>query len=153
MKKFIIGVVIVGLVGFGAYFILKTPAKAPGTQNTNITPPPTDGGVIPQGETVTISMTDTGYSPATLNMKMGTTVIFKNDGENEHWPASAMHPTHTVYPGSNIEKCNTPDESKIFDACRGISKGSSWSFQFNNKGIWRYHDHLYPKLFGSITVE
>ena len=71
----------------------------------------------------------------------------------EHWPASALHPTHTVYPGSDIQKCGTSEGDKIFDSCTGLNKGESFSFTFNEKGDWRYHDHLNPNLNGVITVQ
>ena len=64
-----------------------------------------------------------------------------------------MHPTHKVYPGSDIEKCGTAEESNIFDACRGLKEGESYEFTFNEKGSWRYHDHLNIKNTGSIIVE
>src|SRR3989344_2156651 len=88
----------------------------------------------------TIKITADGFEPKTLTVKTGTTVTFMNEDSDKHWPASAMHPTHAAYPGSNIKKCGT--EEKIFDACKGIGQGESFSFTFNEKGSWRYHDHL-----------
>jgi len=78
--------------------------------------------------------------------------MFKNESANPTWPASAMHPTHTVYPGSDIQKCGTPEAGKIFDACRGLNTGETWSFQFNEVGKWNFHDHLNAGKFGSIIV-
>src|SRR3989344_4210357 len=76
----------------------------------------------------------------------------KNKDPAEHWPASAMHPTHTVYSGSGIEKCGTSEEGNIFDACRGLKQDESWSFTFNEKGEWNYHDHLTTGLYGKAIV-
>ncbi|MBI4154200.1 hypothetical protein HY501_02600 [Candidatus Woesearchaeota archaeon] len=101
----------------------------------------------------TVEMTSTGFSPATLTIDAGDTVTFTNKDTNPHWPASAVHPTHTVYPGSDISKCGTTEQESIFDACRGLEEGESWSFTFNEKGTWRYHDHLNLGLTGSIVVE
>ena len=78
-------------------------------------------------------------------------VTFFNEDSNKHWPASAMHPTHTLYPGSGIEKCGTGE--KIFDACKGLEQGESFSFTFNEKGSWKYHDHLSVSSTGTIVVE
>ena len=100
-----------------------------------------------------IEITSSGFSPSPLTIKKGKTVIFVNKDTEEHWPASAMHPTHTVYPGSNIEKCGTAEESNIFDTCRGLNPGESYSFTFNEIGSWSYHDHLVANLFGKIIVE
>jgi len=69
------------------------------------------------------------------------------------WPASAMHPTHTVYSGTSLVQ-HCPDEEKVaFDACQGIEPGDSWTFTFKKDGNWKYHDHIAPSFFGSITVE
>lgn len=99
----------------------------------------------------TISYTDSGFSPSTLNISAGTMVKFVNNSSLPVWPASAMHPTHKEYPGSDIVKCVTGEI--IFDACRGIAPGESWSFTFDIKGAWKYHDHLKASNFGTITVK
>ena len=100
-----------------------------------------------------VEFTANGYTPSTLTVKTGTKVTFKNTVDTATWPASAVHPTHKAYPGSDIEKCNTAEQSKIFDACRGLKKGESFSFVFNEKGTWFYHNHLDTKYFGKIVVE
>lgn len=112
---------------------------------------PADQAVPTEGAVVTF--TDAGYAPATITVKQGESVTFKNEGTAATWPASAMHPTHAVYPGSGIEKCGTDEQAGIFDACRGLNAGESWSFQFNEIGDWKYHDHLNPTKFGAIIVE
>lgn len=99
-----------------------------------------------------IHMYDDRYEPKDVTIEAGTTVIFENVGENEHWPATNIHPTHTLYPGSDIEKCGTDEEDNLFDACRGLKSGETYSFTFNKGGEWRYHDHIYPNLNGTITV-
>jgi len=102
---------------------------------------------------VTVEMSSNGFSPSPTTIKIGGTITFKNmDVILDHWPASAMHPTHTVYPGSGIDKCGSDEQPTIFDACRGISPGNEWSFTFNSVGEWNYHDHLSTSLFGKIIV-
>lgn len=101
----------------------------------------------------TIEMTSTGFSPKELTIKQGETVTWVNKDTIQHWPASAKHPTHEVYPGSSITKCKTDEKASIFDACSGIKTGESWSFTFNEKGTWAYHDHIDLKVFGKIIVE
>ena len=82
-----------------------------------------------------------------------TVVVFKNDSTSKNvWPASAIHPTHKVYPGSGIEKCGTEDADTIFDACKAIHPGESYSFTFDEVGEWKYHNHLQPSNSGTITV-
>jgi len=99
-----------------------------------------------------IEITSSGFSPKTLEINAGDTVTWTNKDSRNHWPASAIHPTHTVYPGSSISKCGTSAESEIFDACNGLSAGESYSFTFNEKGTWKYHDHLSISRTGTIIV-
>ena len=98
-------------------------------------------------EEKTVTYTDSGFSPATLTIKKGETVVFKNQSAQSMWPASAKHPTHTAYPttGGCI--------GSTFDACKGVQPDNSWSFKFEVLGSWKYHDHLTPKDRGTITVE
>jgi len=103
------------------------------------------------GENV-VEITATEFSPKILTIKQGDTVQFLNKDSGLHWPASAMHPEHKVYPGSDIEKCKTADKNKIFDACKGLAQGEEFRFTFNEKGTWRYHDHLKLSLTGTIVV-
>ena len=163
----LIGVVIVVLViAAGVYALTRgseeanniTP-EAANTENQAAAPEaPAENPVAPEAsapasaEAVTISFTDAGYAPQAVTIKKGALVTFQNQSSLETWPASAMHPTHTVYPGSDIQKCGTGEATGIFDACRGLKNGETWSFQFNQVGKWNYHDHLTPTKFGSITV-
>lgn len=122
-------------------------ADANSTVGETAAPPET-----PAESTAVIIHTDSGYSPQAVTIKKGSTLTFKNESDNQSWPASAMHPAHTAYPGSDTAKCGTAEQSTIFDACRGLNKGESWSFKFDNAGSWKYHDHLTPSHYGAIEV-
>lgn len=104
-------------------------------------------------ETVTVTYTDSGYSPSGVTISAGDTINFVNNSSGGMWTASAIHPTHTVYPGSGIAKCSTAQEGEIFDACEGTNGGDSWSFTFNEQGSWNYHNHLQVNHTGAIIVE
>ncbi|MBI2141023.1 hypothetical protein HYU16_01225 [Candidatus Woesearchaeota archaeon] len=99
----------------------------------------------------TVLITATGFNPQTLTIKAGETVLFLNQDTAQHWPASAVHPTHVVYPepGGCI--------GSKFDSCKGLATGEPFMFTFNEKGSWKYHDHLNccsdPAFFGTIVVE
>jgi len=101
----------------------------------------------------TIHATEAGFEPATVTVKKGGKVTWVNDADAPSWPASAKHPTHTVYPGSGITQCGTDQQAGIFDACKGLAQGESFAFAFNEVGKWFFHDHLNPSHFGSVTVE
>lgn len=108
-------------------------------------------GTVPAGEPI-ITYTDDGFSPSELTVAVGAEVTFRNNSTVNFWPASAMHPTHTVYPGSNISKCGTEEASTIFDACVGIAPGGTYKFAFDEVGEWGYHDHLKASEFGRVIV-
>jgi plastocyanin len=91
------------------------------------------------GEAVTISMTDTGFVPATVTIDAGTTVMFVNNGQALHWPASDVHPTHEIL--------------SAFDSQRGVPTGDTYAYTFTEAGSWNFHDHLNPQFTGTVTVE
>lgn len=80
-----------------------------------------------------------GFKPKNVTISLGDTVRFVNENTVPHWPASAIHPTHEIYPA--------------FDSKMPIESGSEWAFTFDRKGIWRFHDHLSPEMGGSIIIE
>jgi len=107
----------------------------------------------PPQSSVTITYTNSGYLPREVRIALGGTVTFKNESSRAMWTATAIHPTHTIYPGSSIQKCGTPEEPRIFDACKDIAQGESWSFTFQEQGSWGYHDHRRTSNTGKIIVE
>ncbi len=125
------------------------PAQQTGSTDNGLT------GNTSTPKTYTIEITDSGYVPQKVTVKQGDTITWLSKATTrEDWPASAQHPTHTKYPGSGIEKCGTEQESSIFDSCKALSEGKSYSFTFNEKGTsWAYHDHVAAKTFGQIVVE
>lgn len=99
-----------------------------------------------------VTYSDAGFTPSTLEVEMGKTVNFVNGSSGVFWPASAIHPTHTLYPGSSIGKCGTGEADTIFDACSSVAPGESYSFTFDEVGTWKYHNHLRPLNNGKIIV-
>ncbi len=121
--------------------------KAPEQTNNNeqSAPTNTDPEAVPDvvvdatvNPKIEIVMTSSGYTPSSITVKKGTTVTFVNNDTKSRWPASAPHPTHTIYPE--------------FDPKAGIAAGKTWSFKFDKVGEWKFHDHLTPTMFGSVTV-
>ncbi|MBI4119517.1 MAG: cupredoxin domain-containing protein [Parcubacteria group bacterium] len=155
----IVGAVVYGLIYY--FFFSGSGGYSPSTsQNspyapTYQTPPaaptpsgqPTAGTSAPAPKENAVIYTASGFSPAALTVKAGETVVFKNESSNPMWAASGVHPTHTLYPttGGCI--------GSTFDACKGIAPGDSWSFTFDVKGTWPYHDHLNAQKTGKIVVE
>ena len=156
MNKTIAIIVAVVVVGFGAWYFMKSDYSLKKDEMQATSPPEeavvSENGAV-MGEKQVVVYTDEGYVPSSLIIKAGEVVEFRNESSRETWPASAKHPTHTGYPGTDIKKCDTAEAGEMFDSCGGIAPGASWTFTFNEKEEWGYHDHLDAKKFGKIIVE
>ena len=142
------GVIIIVLGGF--LFFQPQDAQEQSEPEASVSP------LVGNGESITITYTSAGYVPKEVTISQGTEVIFENKGRLSlvfMWPATAIHPTHTIYPGSSILKCGGAEKVRIFDSCQGIAPQDSWSFIFNETGSWGYHDHLQARFTGKIIVE
>ncbi len=96
-----------------------------------------------------VKYTSDGFSPQTITIEKGETVKWVSEGPSM-WVASDRHPTHTEYSGtSRSEHCNNPD-SETFDSCE---TKETYSFTFDKKGEWDYHDHVAPTKGGTVIVE
>lgn len=155
MNKTLIIVLILAIAIVGGYLLLGgTGTKSvPGLAAEQLQANKNPGTPVGTQAQNTVVYTDSGYAPAILTIKKGKIVVWKNESSQTMWPASAMHPTHTVYSGTSLEE-HCPDVAgTAFDACTGIQPGNSWSFTFAKTGTWHYHDHLNPGYIGTIVVE
>lgn len=86
----------------------------------------------------TIQLTEDGFMPSTITIAKGDTVVFTTSRGKPFWPASDLHPTHTIY--------------QEFDPKEPVAPDKSWSFRFDKAGEWHFHDHLDSSFRGTITV-
>src|SRR3989344_4062104 len=125
-KGTVISLVVV-VVAVAAWFIFRN-AKESIAPILTPTPTPTlasTASPAPTQQANTVIYTDSGYSPATLTIKKGQTVVWNNESSKKMWTASAIHPTHSIYPTTGGCLGST------FDACTGIASGGTWSFKFD----------------------
>lgn len=85
-----------------------------------------------------VTYSDSGFSPASVNAKVGQKVVFKNTSSSAIQVNSAPHPAHTLYPELNIG---------------AIAAGSTGSTSFAKAGTYKYHNHLNASQNGTIVVE
>ena len=111
-----------------------------------------DARFLNNSEVVIVEMTASGFVPSRVAVPEGGAIKFVNVDTETHWPAVNIHPIHSSYPGSDIRKCSTPEEMFIFDACRPIEPGESYTFLFRQSGGWGFHDHIVPRFFGGVDV-
>ena len=120
---------------------INPPSEAP-----KASPPPPQGGVFSGEEDLDgndvqvqqITYDGSKYSPATITIKTGDIIVFKNTSAASFWPASGPHPTHTNYPE--------------FDPKQAVAAGKTYEFKFTKVGTWAFHDHLNPAARGTVTV-
>ncbi len=138
-----------GLLGVLAILIGVMLVTAGCSTSQTISPPIPQPTPEPSDEEYIVEITSGGFSPSEVIIEAGETVTWVNKDSVAHWVASANHPDHKVYPetGGCI--------GSTFDACKGIEPGESWSFTFNQKGSWGYHDHINfgAPFFGKVIVE
>jgi len=172
-NKTVIVIAVIAFVLLGGYFLLRGGYQQPAPSVTQpaspqpITQPPVSKPSVPEQPSAqqppasqtpvvkenVVTYTDSGYSPNALTIKQGETVTFKNQSSRSMWPASAVHPTHTVYSGTSLSQHCPDTAGAAFDACKGFLPGQSWSFTFKKAGNWKYHDHLNPGSTGEIQVK
>ena len=91
-----------------------------------------------KGEEHTVVLRKDGFYPPELTIQKGDVVTFSTNLDKMFWPASNLHPTHTVY--------------SEFDPKEPIQIGDNWSFVFKEAGNWEFHDHLNSGYIGTIIV-
>jgi len=94
------------------------------------------GAMTQKQKEAAVAYTDNGFEPKTIEVAIGTKVTFTNKSGKRMWVASNEHPTHEIY--------------KEFD--QGAA-GTTYSFVFDKKGTWTYHNHVSPGHVGTIIVK
>ena len=131
---------IVYRLAYYSYFAKSKVYDKSGTYKYSYTPVTSQAPEVSENVTEnTVVYSDSGFSPKSLNVKLGTTITFKNESSKSMWVASNPHPIHTDY--------------SDFDAKRGYKKGESYQFTFTEAKEYSYHDHLNSGNEGTIKVE
>lgn len=160
-----IGIVAVVLIviASGWYLLQGSSADTPPTTTTPTDQTSQTTGTSPSTATTTTTTTtstsgptvvlgDRGFTPASMTIPLGATVMFVNQSTGNMWVASAMHPTHMVYDGTSLSQ-HCPDiTNSAFDECEGFATGNIFSFTFNKAGTWKYHNHVNASQFGTVIV-
>ena len=108
---------------------VSTPPPASQTPPSQTTPP---AQTTPKPEPVTVKVNLSGlaFSPATVNVPVGATVIWTNKDSVPHTVTS-----NTGAFGSQT-----------------LSSGSTFSFTFTQAGTFQYHCNIHPSMTGKIIV-
>jgi len=86
-----------------------------------------------------VSITSSGFVPATVTIKVGQAVTWINTDTAPHVVASDPYPTDNALSG--------------FDSQQNLSPNDHYSFPFDKTGTYTYHDDLNPyTLVGTVIV-
>lgn len=109
---------------------------------------PKDGNIQPvlpieQQADFIIDVTSAGFSPETLKIKRGQSVIWTN---RDKYSSHGIISTGNVYPESG-------DCGSKMNTCSSISLGQSFRVTFDRVGTWEYQDTERAQFTGTIIVE
>lgn len=138
--------VIGAVVLVGGYFLVK--GQSSSTTNQEVSTTESQSTIVIENVSPTldaateqnvVKYSESGFSPKSLEVAVGTGVTFVNEGDSPMWVASAPHPQHTNLPG--------------FDQLKSAAKGDSYTYTFEKVGLWKYHNHLDATQFGEVVVK
>ena len=147
--------IIILIILIGGWYLLSPSDEASETPPAGNGETATTTGAMPvKPQDVTVTYTDSGFSPATVTVAQGSTVTWVNQSSHEMWVASGVHPTHTLYDGTDRQTHCATDYSgpTPFDECLPESPGTSYSFTFDEAGTWHYHNHVAASDTGTVIV-
>lgn len=87
---------------------------------------------VPNSNTYSVNISNFSFSPNTITIKKGDTVIWKNYDSGDHTVHSDI--------GNELNSGN-------------IHMGKSYSHKFNTVGNYTYHCNIHPTMHGTIIVE
>jgi len=90
--------------------------------------------------TTVVTYSDKGFSPFIVEIEAGESIKFVNESNDALWLTANGHPTAAdqFYPE--------------FDSGKSLKRDESYSFVFNNKGVWGYKNLNNEEHLGTIVV-
>lgn len=169
MNNYFVGILALAIVLVSGYLVFSTPphdemqwtekgdipsADMQWTEKSgqpNESSETTTGMVPSAGSSITVSYTNAGFSPNTVTVKKGQTVMFLNETSGPMWVGADEHPSHTMYSGTSRTTHCAADYTgeKPFDQC---GSGATYTFTFTKPGTWTYHNHAAAQAQGTIVV-
>lgn len=162
--KILIAVIVGLVIGWFIGNFTRIPQLQPTTPQ--VTSPTPVAEPSPSEKNV-IEITDTGFNPSSITIKADETVTWVSKATAPVWPAGDDHPTHDKYP-SDVHSL-PGDQAKsfgskacieygvrkgdVFDSCRLLLPEQAFSFKFDQKGTWGFHNHVRPEHKGIVAVE
>lgn len=147
-------VILIIILGIGGWYVFSHPVTpAPSTTTTEQATTTVATSNMPLAP-VTVTYTDTGFSPASVTVAEGQSVMWVNQSSGQMWVASDPHPSHTGYDGtSRTAHCVAGYTGAApFDECANGNSGESFTFTFTKSGSFGYHNHSDHGMTGTVIV-
>ena len=136
-------IAVLGLVGLSALVISAcTKNTTSASQNNSGASNTQQQGTSNAASAATVTLTDSGITPAQVTIKSGESITWVNNGTKKIQLASDPHPTHTANP-----------EVSGGQFVVEVAPGASTTTTLTKAGTWGFHDHLNPAVRGKVTVE
>lgn len=97
----------------------------------------TPSTTLAKSTTAIINITSTGFIPSDINVPTNTLVTWTNKDIKPHEVSADPYPKDDSIPNFNNNVVLQPNET--------------YSFKFENKGLYKYHDQLNPFKFNGIV--
>ncbi len=143
MNKNILLILVIVVLAVGGFVLVQSKSKTEAPTKTTTTPsameksPSKETEVMSQTED-TVTLSDTGFAPATITVKKGDKVVWLNKSGDSATVDSDNHPTHLLYPPLNMGTFKDGDKHELV---------------FDKTGTFGYHDHFHPSRKGTVVVE
>jgi plastocyanin len=133
-KNTLIIVTIAIMVVVGVSFLVSKVSKSDSNSTTSNSAK-VNANVIPSAK---VSITSSGFNPATLEVNAGTQVSWTNTTDSTQQVAADPHALHNSIPDFNSKIVLNPNES--------------YSYTFKKAGTYHYHDEMHPLNWLGIVV-
>lgn len=101
---------------------------------------PAPAGTPAVTHSINVNYTESGFSPTSLVINRGDTVVFVNQSANFMWVAGFPNQAYPqTYPG--------------FDEGKQVSNGGTYSITFNQTGDFQYYNENHVSSVGHIIVQ
>jgi plastocyanin len=110
------------------------------TSGTNTNAASNSNATQPSGS-VSVSITDSGFTPKSLTVSAGQAVTWTNNDNVVHYVAPNDHPSHQRYSGIWDD-----------DGSGRVGPGDTYRVTISTPGTYLYHDHLDSTLTGTLIV-
>ncbi|MBI2613709.1 MAG: cupredoxin domain-containing protein [Candidatus Levybacteria bacterium] len=134
MNSKILLAIVALIVIFGAFILLGNKKTSLTTSIEKSTP--TQVQILKENVTVTLS--DSGFTPKDITVKAGTRIIWVNKSGKAATVNSDDHPTHRLYPFLNLGE---------------FADSSSVQVIVEKAGKYNYHNHYSASETGTITAQ